>query len=34
MTKDYIEEYKEAVSKFFDMYEKYIIKSCSVPEQL
>ncbi|WP_029357235.1 ParA family protein [Borreliella burgdorferi] len=34
MTKDYIEEYKEAVSKFFDMYEKYIIKSCSGTEQL
>ncbi|WP_418905718.1 ParA family protein [Borreliella japonica] len=28
MTKDYINEYKEALSKFFNMYEKHIIKDC------
>ncbi|QFI15093.1 ParA family protein (plasmid) [Borrelia sp. CA_690] len=28
MTKDYIDEYKEALSKFFDMHGKYIIKNC------
>ncbi|WP_215537705.1 ParA family protein [Borreliella bavariensis] len=33
MTQDYINEYKEALSKFFNMYEKYIQKGCSQSEQ-